>query len=212
MRTTKDFLWILVLKSGKLNGWPRSLRYAKDNDSFLTIGLREEHVPIFPAIADGSCVRICGPKHRPQPLSIKLSSEEAANSINLHRSWVGSTMERSKDSCVHINVNQSPTAVGLAVNTEKAPCKLSAQNNSINQRTGDSYNTVPASHSPQVGKLLKHLWFVGGVENVLTNSDTTTSACLARSVRPSVTRVDCIKTAEHSISPKLFHYLIGQLF
>ena len=26
VRTTKDFLWILVLKSGKLNGWPRSLR------------------------------------------------------------------------------------------------------------------------------------------------------------------------------------------
>jgi len=26
MQTTKDFLWILVLKSGKLNGWPRSLR------------------------------------------------------------------------------------------------------------------------------------------------------------------------------------------
>ena len=28
VRTTKDFLWILVLKSGKLNGWPRSLRLA----------------------------------------------------------------------------------------------------------------------------------------------------------------------------------------
>jgi len=29
VRTTKDFLWILVLKSGKLNGWPRSLRLSR---------------------------------------------------------------------------------------------------------------------------------------------------------------------------------------